>query len=110
MPKNIRILFLTFLLLFTSLVASASEDKGHPLPPSMQEFVRDMQHQINHWISKLEDMEKDPYLPIAKKAVIKALKDILVKTNQLLDQLLPSKPKTKKTKGLKNLLIDQRPI
>lgn len=105
MFKNIKILFLTFIFLFASLVALVSANEGHPLPPSMQEFVKDMQHQIKNWISKLEKMEKDTYLPMAKRAVIKALKDILIKANKLLDELLPSEPKTKKTEGLKGLLV-----
>jgi hypothetical protein len=100
MLKNVKILFLIFILLFTYLVALVSANEGYPLPPSMQELVKNMQHQIEGWISKLEEMEKDPYLPTSKRAIIKTLKDILIKTNKLLDGLSPSKPKIKKTEGL----------
>lgn len=105
MFKNIEIFFLAFLLLFLPLAVSAFADEANSLPPSMKEFVEDMQHQIDHWISRLEKMEKDPCLPAAKRAVIKALKDILINANKLLDELLPSEPKTKKTEGLKGLLV-----
>ncbi len=101
MLKNVKITFLIFVFLFTYLVGLVSANEGHSLPPSMQELVEDMHHQIESWISKLENMEKDPYLPTGKRAVIKALKDILIHAEKLLDRLLPSEPKIKKTKSLK---------
>jgi len=100
MFKNRKIIFLISLLLFIFFVASAVAHEDHPLPPSMKGFLKDMQRQIKNWISKLEEIEKDPYLPLAKRAVIKAIKEILIKVNRLLDELLPPKPRIKKASSL----------
>ncbi|MDL1970965.1 MAG: hypothetical protein LWW94_08340 [Candidatus Desulfofervidaceae bacterium] len=67
------------------------------------DLIKDMHQQIIKWENQLEEMEKDPTLPLVKREVIRTIRSLLEQIDKLLQQWLPATPKVKRTQTFRQI-------
>ena len=69
------------------------------------DLLKDMHQQIEKWEEKLGEMENDPSIPTVKKGVIKTIRDLLRRIDEVLKEYLPPEPKVKKTRSSRQTVL-----
>ena len=69
------------------------------------DLLKDMHQQIEKWEEKLGEMENDPSIPTVKKGVIKTIRDLLRRIDEVLKEYLPPEPKVKKIRSSRQTVL-----
>lgn len=67
------------------------------------DFIKDMHQQIIKWEKQLQEMEKNPTLPVVKREIIRTIRHLLEQIDKLLQPYLPAKPKVKRTQTFRQI-------